>query len=79
LSAGDRIWGRVRNIVDYGAFIDLPLQVLVLSDLVAHVIAAFPPAGREEAICQFVNGVNLLVPLRETEIAMQEQEEKQLQ
>jgi hypothetical protein len=23
LSAGDRIWGRVRNIVDYGAFIDL--------------------------------------------------------
>jgi polyribonucleotide nucleotidyltransferase len=23
LSAGDRVWGRVRNIVDYGAFIDL--------------------------------------------------------
>ena len=23
LSAGDRIWGRVRNIVDYGAFVDL--------------------------------------------------------
>ena len=23
LSAGDRAWGRVRNIVDYGAFIDL--------------------------------------------------------
>jgi hypothetical protein len=23
LSAGDRLWGRVRNIVDYGAFIDL--------------------------------------------------------
>ena len=23
LNAGDRLWGRVRNIVDYGAFIDL--------------------------------------------------------
>jgi hypothetical protein len=23
LSAGDKVWGRVRNIVDYGAFIDL--------------------------------------------------------
>ena len=23
LSVGDRVWGRVRSIVDYGAFIDL--------------------------------------------------------
>lgn len=23
MSAGDKVWGRVRNVVDYGAFIDL--------------------------------------------------------